>query len=67
MAPKAAPKHFQVDGVECTMSKGLVNVGLNANAPWERTGRFPIKLVPTDVTEEQWKERVRQHPKFAAL
>ena len=64
MAPKAAPTPFEVDGVQCTVKAGLVNVGLNAG--WPRELRFPVKVKPT-ATLDETKEKVRAHDKFAAL
>ena len=65
MPPKAPPKPFDVDGVECTVDKsGLVNVGLNAG--WDRGERFPTKVTPgSDI--ETMRTKVRQHHKFARL
>jgi hypothetical protein len=65
MPPKATPKPFEVDGVDCTVDRnGLVNVGLNAG--WDRGDRFPVKAKPgSDV--ETMRAKVREHHKFARL
>ena len=61
MPPKKELRGFQVDGVQCTVKDGLVNVGLNAG--WPRHLRFPMKVKSTDGLVE----KVRAHVKFAAL
>ena len=65
MPLKAAPKPFDVDGVQCTVDKGgLINVGLNAG--WNRADRFPTKVKP-GADLETMKAKVREHMKFATL
>ena len=45
MPPKAAPTLFEVEGVQCSINGGLVNVGLNTG--WPRELRFPTRVKPT--------------------
>ena len=61
--PKAAPTPFEVDGVECSIKDGLVNVGLNAG--WPSGVRFPIKAGKATSLDDV-KDKVRGHTKFAA-
>ena len=65
MAPKhGAPEHFEVDGVKCTLGKGVISVGCNAGLP--RQLRFPIRAKATDSLFEA-AAKVRQHQKFSAV
>jgi hypothetical protein len=59
--PKAAPTLFEVEGVECSVKDGLVNVGLNAG--WPSSIRYPVK-VSKALELEQIKEKVAAHAKF---
>ena len=61
--PPSTAVHFEVDGVQCTENKGLINVGLNHG--WARELRFPVKVHPTAPLEEK-KSKVRAHVKFPA-
>ena len=61
--PKKAPTPFEVDGVQCTVKDGLINVGLNPG--WSSSLRFPMKVKATDDITV-CTEKVRMHAKFAA-
>ena len=59
--PKASSTPFEVDGVQCSIKDGLVNVGLNAG--WPASVRFPIKAGKSTSLDDV-KDKVRAHTKF---
>lgn len=64
MAPKLGPVPFEVDGVKCTLGKGLISVGYNTGLP--RNLRFPITAKATETLQDA-AAKVRQHQKFPSV